>query len=119
MLLSALASIHVFPASDGPVCLPEETVLLRTGPNGVCFWSCLFLHLRASAPQLAGWHQRPRNQSGFPCPEDCKFELQMVMDFGESLKEMPAETRMRFRKNREAVHTDIDAVMRFMTRLPC
>ena len=113
MLLSALACIRFRP-DDGPPLYkcPEDRILIETQPNGLCFWTCLFLGAVASSSQLLGFYNTPRLPNGMPSGDAAEKETDDIREWALSLDNppgrMPRQCRRRIIKGESAVIPDIE-----------
>ncbi len=110
VLLAMLACVEFFDDIQIPRRLPHAFRIVEVGADGRCFWSSLFLAVRATRAELYAWGCRGRSQKGF-CygKKDLELEQNLVLAFGESLTSMPAGCHERFARGHCAHDKDIDS----------
>ena len=108
VILAVLASVQLEHTEGITPQMPSKHVLLRTQANGLCFWSCAWLFLKATPSQLLGWHTRQRNATGFPSSEESEMEKNLVFEWATSLPDMPEACRNRLLQHHSAENEDID-----------
>ena len=109
VLLATLSCVELYTTTAMPSKLYGPNVVLPVQANGLCFWACLFLSTKATHLQLLGWHSRPRNSQGFPSPEECTMEDDVVTRFALAINggDLPVRCRGRICFRDSAVHEDM------------
>jgi len=107
--LAALASIEFFSVEGVAPPAPnlEKRMQLRVQPDGLCFWSCLFLFYRATTADLCGWYFRARNKQGFPSSEEASMERRTVLNWATGLSGMPSGCKERLQSEHSVEEEDI------------
>ena len=118
VILAALACIELYDDESmdtKEIQLPAESIVIQTASNGLCFWTCLYLAVQASPPEVFAWFVQPRNTNGFPSATRMKEEDQTIYLWAMGLKQvfqdhhpMPEGTRHRLRNKISATHEDMD-----------
>ena len=107
MLLACLGCVEFFEANNIPPQLTSTPMILKVPPNGICFWSCLWLSTAASRAEILGWHMRPRSRLGFASFEETQTESNVVKTWAKQLPMIPQDTLDRLLNNHSAEDQDI------------
>ena len=110
VLAATLASVQFFTALQIPQPL-RESFLMAVQPNGLCFWSCMFLASSASKRTKWLWRMRPRSEQGYPTSSDsADEETKLVTTWALSINggKLPEATKKRILKEESAIQQDIE-----------
>lgn len=85
VLAATLASVQFYTALEIPRPLPES-FMMAVQPNGLCFWSCMFLASSASKRAKWLWRMRPRSEQGYPTSsEAADEEVKLVTSWARNI----------------------------------
>ena len=116
VVAAVLAVTEFFPEQKViPRAVPDFH-LVGVHPNGLCFWSCLFLACGATAQQKWLWYHRPRGDQGYPTSSENKeYEAMLVDEWLLTIcdDDTPKATLDRIRRQESAVHEDFDSWFEF------
>ena len=111
VLLAALSCIRFYGKDTPPAQLPAFEAL-RVNPDGLCFWSCLYLAQEASPARVLGWYSTPRLSNDAASGDEGKRQTEEVRDFALKLDEpqsaMPRRCRRRVITGESANISDIE-----------
>lgn len=111
VILAALSSIEFYKTPIPSRSLAAPSILMRTQPNGRCFWASLFLACGATKQEKSMWLSRARSQVGFPLhPPEAKTEDTRVKEWALGLNggNIPIQTRQRIESSITAEAEDLD-----------
>lgn len=111
VILALLASVELFQEMSIPKQLPSPVIVLRVQSDGLCFWSCLYLHLVATKRERFFWFHRARNPQGFPLEsqhanQETKTVRSWALQIGNG--DMPETTKQRIIVGESVMIDDID-----------
>ena len=112
VMLAALACVELFEDLQIQSYLPSPCLVNKVQADGLCFWSCLYVHLVASKRQQYFWFHRSRNLQGIPldskqAQEESRTVREWALQIGEG--SMPEDVKKRIQAGESAQHEDIDA----------
>lgn len=107
VLLALMCTAELFEEHQLPPQLNFKHQLVSVPADGRCFWSALFLAIRATPRELWGWYRRPRSSLGFTDGADAEHERRLVVDWVTRLP-LPDEIHHRVIKAVSADWNDVD-----------
>lgn len=111
VILALLASVELFQEVSIPKQLPSPVLVLWVPSNGLCFWSCLYLHLVATKREQFFWFHRARTPQGFPLEsQHVKQETETVRSWALQIGngDMPESIKNRIIVGESVMIDDID-----------
>ena len=107
VLLSVLSSMELYEEASLPPRITFPYAFINVPADGRCFWSAMFLGVRATPRQIWGWSQRQRSLQGFANEPDSTYEKDMVLEWSMRLVDMPKPCRERLFSGACAISADM------------
>lgn len=110
VMLAALVSIEFYEDMPLPPQVNWKFTVIKTAPDGLCFWTCMWLSTEAHTDEVIAWFTRPRSEQGFAVGKaDSSRESKVVFKWATGLQGMPTSCRQRLENRESADDPDLVA----------